>query len=629
MENSFVILHLSDTHFGKSGDEANEELVITALLKDLDDMYHTINKKIDMLIFSGDLIQGCKSPCKTRNCTKSTGNLECVLEKQYTKARTFLEEVISKFEVKIGSIPLVIVPGNHDITRHTLIDDTRTARKSYSFQIVDELQKGFNWENRIQCQKRWFDFVSALPNTKDVTWNDKYFVPFGKIEHSGKKIAFTGLNTSWASFEQNEQNQLWVGENQFNSLYNKINNFEPDIKIIVAHHPCDWLHPSERKSYERQIETKYNLFFHGHEHDSWISKRGDSFLKFEGGATYEDPKKGNAYYIIEIDVKTLLFEIHAREFSNSGDAIWTHKSNITNSSLTRKNDIYYTDINLLNICNTDSQTKSESNEEDVKRQKDCSASAFKKEDSLALWQVERIKSIYPTINTNDLQIFDRCERDPTYPAKHCDVKKTSLLLLSETNRYYSSLLELNRFILLSENIWNHCNLLLLDEPFKNIGDLVLSLGLSCAEFDMFFDVIFNLRKKYEQENEKWIRIHKYIEHRCANKVKVASFCKSIEQIMDILEIKNGEYLLVESQSITNVFNSLEKHLRNFRSASRYIISAMQAHCDRYYSKLVENDIIEIEHLSGEKFADTYLDVIRELPHNSNDFFKIFREKMEI
>jgi len=320
MKKKFVILHLSDAHIGKSFEGVDEAEVLDPLYIDIAAVHKDQKLTPDLVVFSGDVVQGCFPACEHRWCLKDQVGADCVLEKQYKRADAFVKKVLLSAGGKLGKTPFVIVPGNHDVNRNLVSGSQRAARKAYDASLVDEIQTNRNndWPEIIKRHKRWFQFARGLRNARGIHWDERFCTPWAIIKHGGTSIGVVGFNTSWCACEK-DQLQLWIGDHQFKSLYQKVKGAE--VKIVVAHHPCTWLNGREAVEKSHKVESSFNIFFHGHEHSGWFSD-GAGHLRVEGGAAYAHSKDRNAYSWVEVDFETRSARIYARTFSNEGRGGW-------------------------------------------------------------------------------------------------------------------------------------------------------------------------------------------------------------------------------------------------------------------------------------------------------------------
>lgn len=111
----YSILHISDIH--KSPDVTYDSL-LQSLRKDLD--HYTINEGImqpSFVVVSGDLIQGAYN--------------EKEIRKQYSEVESFLDGLCTLY-LKGDRRRLIVVPGNHDVSRVATISSMKPSAKEYS-----------------------------------------------------------------------------------------------------------------------------------------------------------------------------------------------------------------------------------------------------------------------------------------------------------------------------------------------------------------------------------------------------------------------------------------------------------------------------------------------------------------
>ena len=326
MPKPFVILHLSDAHIGKSVEGVDETVVLDALYKSIKEEFIDNDLRPDLIVFSGDLVQGCKKEgCTGKNCINGDTNPNCILEKQYAKAKLFIEEIASNSGATPGETPFLFVPGNHDVNRHLVTEEQETARDHYDRKTVTKKQEkaGLSWNRIINRQKRWYDFVkNEIPYPSCVEWNDTFHVSSCNFEHDDIKIGFIGLNTSWAASNDYDRDKLWIGKHQYYSQRDKIK--DADFKIVATHHPCRWLHPDETCTGQQNIQSYFDLHLQGHEHLGWIDDIRNH-LRVEGGATYADTEAAEeekVYSWIVIDFSKKTCEVNLRKLNMKGEEEW-------------------------------------------------------------------------------------------------------------------------------------------------------------------------------------------------------------------------------------------------------------------------------------------------------------------
>lgn len=305
MSKKFVILHLSDTHLGKCGYDIDSQDVLEPLLRDIEKMVKERNLIPDLIIFTGDLAFGEQ---KDRS-----------LEDQYIQAVCFLENVCNRSGVKYGDVPIVIVPGNHDVNRELIDEHQKKGRSSYNINSVADMMRENNitWQRLLERQKQWYVFAKNLPGNHCV-WNDKYYSSHSILNCDGCKVGIVGLNTCWASHEQDERGDLWIGRVQRQEEFSRIK--DTDFKIVATHHPVDWLHVDERRKKKQKIESNFDLHLHGHDHAGWFLHT-DGHLRVEAGACYEGSGNEGGYSWIEIEYGCVI-KLHLRQYSDQSRGYW-------------------------------------------------------------------------------------------------------------------------------------------------------------------------------------------------------------------------------------------------------------------------------------------------------------------
>jgi len=193
-ENTFTVLLLSDAHIGDPSKTLDSEVVFAPLFQDIKAQFSSDNCLPSLIVFCGDLAYH--------------GEI-----KDYEEARKYLENIFACFNKTYGEIPILIVPGNHDINRTQVDEAQKEYRKGLDESKVTEMMQNRNvtWIRMIERQTNWRNFVREIPN-QPWKWDDTTNLCTGLLSFAGKKIGIAGLNSSWASHEQKEQGELWIGQ---------------------------------------------------------------------------------------------------------------------------------------------------------------------------------------------------------------------------------------------------------------------------------------------------------------------------------------------------------------------------------------------------------------------------------
>ena len=307
MSPSFTILHLSDAHIGNPRYATDLNEVMKPLLEDLAKVGHDHALSPDLIVFSGDLAFGeiAKSP----------------LVGQYSSAGDWLRLVCSSLSKDWRDIPMLIVPGNHDVNRLSIGEDQQKWLDELSGESgADEIDHHMKtesvvWRRLLERQREWASFATPLMRAFSI---DGSLLTTGIFGCDDKRIGVAGLNTSWASSQEKEQGRLWIGKHQAQKAWQAVQSC--DFRIVVTHHPLSWLNAAEQTWMEQKLETHFHLHLHGHTHDQWMVDIRNH-LRVAAGPCYQGSSKENAYSWITIDFDTGV-RAFLREYKRKGMGGW-------------------------------------------------------------------------------------------------------------------------------------------------------------------------------------------------------------------------------------------------------------------------------------------------------------------
>jgi len=197
----------------------------------------------------------------------------------------------------------IIVPGNHDIERNADDEPSELGYKAYFNKdykniakfMTDALDKGKR--DGIKRIIPFKDFENSIyPNSSNI-----YKSIFGTaIKYNideNEKLGIVCLNSSWRGYENNDANNLIIGEEQLSRCVNFISDCS--IRVALSHHPLDWLLPSEKGIISGQIYKEFNLLLVGHVHDSSTTTQtgfnGSIFINISPSCTSEIRTDGKAF----------------------------------------------------------------------------------------------------------------------------------------------------------------------------------------------------------------------------------------------------------------------------------------------------------------------------------------------
>lgn len=234
----FKILHLSDIHISSKEDNNHK------ILRDnLIDYIKKINE-IDVIVISGDIVDRYDV-------------------KAFDIGKEFIDRILET--VELTKDRLVIVPGNHDMKRDSIIEKILDE---------DELKKASSlggYEGYIKPRMQGYvQFVESLG--LDYGIDNQYGYGIRLIEIKGKMICFNLLNSSWSNKGNDDYKHLFIGREQLEYNRNKIREQKIiDFVISVMHHPLSWLLEEEKELLKNYLVDKNKLgsaiVLHGHVHN--------------------------------------------------------------------------------------------------------------------------------------------------------------------------------------------------------------------------------------------------------------------------------------------------------------------------------------------------------------------------
>ncbi len=240
------ILHISDAHIQKKDENEISELV-QKLIKDIQRVQKQQDLNIDLICFTGDLIQSGKN---------ATCN-EC----QWEMANSaMIEPLLSGLNLTRENF--IIVPGNHEVDTSKIVGATEKGLLVDSLEEINANIKEMH-ESYLERLSYFYDGIRNMYN--DVI-TEKIGYAFNRIIN-GINVGIVCLDTAWRSSGRGEVEKgiMYVGEQQIRDLYKHIKSSE--IKICLMHHPTDWLSGYESSLIEKQL-NKFDVVLCGHVHEN-------------------------------------------------------------------------------------------------------------------------------------------------------------------------------------------------------------------------------------------------------------------------------------------------------------------------------------------------------------------------
>ncbi|MCX6580204.1 MAG: SUMF1/EgtB/PvdO family nonheme iron enzyme [Candidatus Aminicenantes bacterium] len=237
-----TILHLSDIHFKKKKDDDNDVFRQTVQERLIGAVTGHAEKQgnPDFVAITGDIAFSGK-------------------KEEYDQALTFL------VKLKAGlpkETEFLVVPGNHDVDR----DEVDPCFPIYQNIIKDDKIDDFLGSRKHRLHtihvkfKCFKEFVKELapglyPGDEDYFWFKDY---------KSHGVSFLGLNSCWASGDDNENLKIALGYPQ---LMKALEQSGEKNKILLMHHPLsNWLDEKDTRKCEGEILSHCRMVLHGHSH---------------------------------------------------------------------------------------------------------------------------------------------------------------------------------------------------------------------------------------------------------------------------------------------------------------------------------------------------------------------------
>lgn len=243
---SINILHISDAHI-QSKDKKQIKEIVEKLINDVLKVQREKNINIDLVCFTGDLIQ--------RGDNAITG------ENQLNIAQEILIKPILE-RLELSNERFIMAPGNHEVDTSRIITATEKGLIVNSLDEINLNIKEMN-ETYLYRLKYFYNWIKSF--NKETHINEIGYSY--KIDIGDSQIGLVCLDSAWRSSGKGEceRGQLYVGKKQVEDLYNEIK--DTNIRICLMHHPVNWLSGYELSVIEQEL-AKFDIVLHGHVHEN-------------------------------------------------------------------------------------------------------------------------------------------------------------------------------------------------------------------------------------------------------------------------------------------------------------------------------------------------------------------------
>lgn len=256
-------LQLTDLHVGQPREYDRYENIEQALFDDLRRLQRDDDWHWDVVFFTGDLaFRG--SDGEYAGVTRRLGRI--------------LEEVQRLNGGGDEHRPvLVTVPGNHDLARPDPLTVSRVRASWQGSSLYREsLWRGENPDLRAILE-RAFDAYTRWHRThpfrRPEEVSDNGLVPgdfAATATIRGLRLGVVGLNSSFLHLGDSEPGELDLRLEQLRAVCGDYEGWARNhhLRILLTHHPVDWLCPAGRAAFEEEIRhgDRFDIHLYGHMH---------------------------------------------------------------------------------------------------------------------------------------------------------------------------------------------------------------------------------------------------------------------------------------------------------------------------------------------------------------------------
>lgn len=293
-------LHLSDFHFGKQPHSSYQQpFMAKKIIEHIGSQLQVFGRP-DFVFITGDIANSGK-------------------EEEF---KLFNDNVIEPIVELLGYDFLdniFAVPGNHDVQRGVA---KRFGRDEFlklgdgNFEPSQESN-----DERFLLHSRLQNYVNALTSlhSKDFLSVEGSYCEV--VERGGLKVGIVGINTAWLCRDESDRGNLTPGIALVRRALEKAGDC--DIKIVLGHHPIDWLAPSHVEAFKSLLSSCNAIYMHGHMHNAWGRPEyanGSSFMTIQAGASFqaaegEKWKNSLLWGELDFDAKHISLQPFAWEYS--------------------------------------------------------------------------------------------------------------------------------------------------------------------------------------------------------------------------------------------------------------------------------------------------------------------------
>lgn len=293
----YTFLHISDLHYRANWYEENQ-LVFNEFIKDIKKQIN--NYENNYLVFSGDIVYEASNS-------------------------TIYKEFETNFASKLDELNLsknrrICVPGNHDISRDilkpllkiqkaTLADITNEQIFNDDLSQNSQTFLASKFDNYKEYEYQFAEFTSCQSNISGSGWE------------LSNEIGVYCLNSALCSSAGlsgiSDQNNLMIDTRSLHKWLMESNN-KFKTRILVMHHPLDWLTEWAKLELEKIISSNFQLVFSGHIHENsaTFSTRGmGKSVHCVAPPLFTKKSENLGYSFVSIDTFSGQIEVNYQQWS--------------------------------------------------------------------------------------------------------------------------------------------------------------------------------------------------------------------------------------------------------------------------------------------------------------------------
>lgn len=247
-------IHVSDVHFGNTpkGLQSRKRLILENLVEDVERNFS--ENPSNFIFVTGDIAYRAE-------------------DDEYQESLSWLGRLAEAAKITLDRVWLI--PGNHDIRRAVIDIDPKLKRLHADVRknpmkldeaVVDPMNREL-LESKLEPYSTW-----VRQNFKHITspldWSTLFTTP------NSRKVLITGLCTVWVSDGDDGKpnragtwsNNMFVSQDRSLSAL-KLSHKEPDLTILLTHHPMSWLCLRSTRWLDNVLGTRAVVHLCGHVHE--------------------------------------------------------------------------------------------------------------------------------------------------------------------------------------------------------------------------------------------------------------------------------------------------------------------------------------------------------------------------